>query len=236
MSFFKNINITIEDRPADSEVKVGDVGKTTYVRVIESNRKMTIHESPCITTDTINEINALCTKLNAFPQFEKEGIYIQKLRGVYEDIPLHYISVSPVSPSNYSAEYADMYIPYGQVIYKTTFDRREEKYERFYKVEKVVNHPDAGHLKRPSTIIRHACRDCAFYGRCKDAPSCFTRYIREISSKDRMTLKDAVYFKYDKKNDKLISSTTTPCESSKASYISRYEWSKSLFADQHNKH
>ena len=226
MSFFKNINITIEDRPADSEVKVGDVGKTTYVRVIESNRKMTIHESPCVTTDTINEINALCTKLNAFPQFEKEGIYIQKLRGVYEDIPLHYISVSPVSPSNYSAKYADMYIPYGQVIYKTTFDRREEKYERFYKVEKVVNHPDAGHLKRPDTIIRHACRDCAFYGRCRNAPDCRIKNIN--INNDPSTLIDTVYFKFDEKNDKMISSTTTPREDVRTTYINRDEWFKSF--------
>ena len=229
MSFFKNINITIEDRPADSEVKVGDAGKTTYVRIIESNHKMTIHESPCTTIEAINE---LCTRHNAFPQFEKEGIYIQKLRDAYEDVPFHYTRISPISPSKYSAKYADTYIPYGQVIYKTTFDRREEKYERFYKVEKVVNHPDAAHLKKPDTIIRHACRDCAFYGRCRNAPDC---HIKNINiNNDPSTLIDAVYFKYDEKNDKMIHSTTTPREDVRTTYIDRDEWFESLSVNERN--
>ena len=192
MGFFKNVNIDIKEIPAGSKVKVGDVGKTTYVRTLTLNYETTILESPLI---TLNEIDAICTELNVFPRFEENGIYIQKFQNTYGaneegDFLLYRES---------SLNFNDTYIPYGQSIRKTTFDKREEKYERFYKVEKISSHPDAAHLKRPSTIIRHACKDCAFYGRCSDAPSCFTRYIREISSMNRMTLKDAVYFKYDKK-------------------------------------
>ena len=120
---------------------------------------------------------------------------------------------------------------------KISFDKCEEKYERFYQVEKISNHPDAAHLKRPSAIIRHACKDCAFYDRCSDAPSCITKYIKEIcNNNDQRLIKNAIYFKYDKKNDKLIDSTTTPCENTRTNYINKAEWSESLSAGQHNKH
>ena len=225
MSFFKNINININEIPAGSKVNVGDVGKMTYIHKDAINYKTTttsIYTKP-------DEINAMCTELNAFPRFEEKGIYIQRLQKNEESLPFYnyYTTLNPEE---------DIFIPYGQIEYKITFDRREEKYERFYKVEKVLNHPDVSHLKRPSAMIRHACRDCAFYGRCKDAPSCFTRYIREISSMDRMTLKDAVYFKYDEKKDKLIDSVMTPGESNRTIYINRSEWSKSLSAGQNDKH
>ena len=223
MGFFKNINIDIKEIPAGSKVKVGDVGKMIYVRTDTLNYKTTTYESPQVKPD---EIVAICIKLNAYPQFGENGIYIQKLRDAYEDIPLRYLS--PLKS-------ADI-IPYGQSTMKTTFDMRKDKYERIYKVENILNHPDASHLKRLGTIARHACRDCAFYGRCFDAPSCITRYIKEMSSNDRTLIEDAVYFKYDKKNDKLIDSTTTPCENTRTNYINKAEWSKSLSTYQHNNH
>ena len=124
------------------------------------------------------------------------------------------------------------------MTYKTTYDRCEEKYERFYKVEKVLNHPDASHLKTSSAIIRHACTDCAFYGCCQSAPECNTRYVKEISNIDRQEelMANAVYFKYYRKADKLIDSTITPQESYRTNYVNRDEWTKSLPADQHDNH
>ena len=225
MSFFKNINIDIKEIPAGSKVKVGDVGKMTYVHTDTLNYKTTTYESPQVKPD---EIVAICIKLNAYPQFGENGIYIQKLRDAYEDIPLRYLS--PLKSANI--------IPYGQLTKKTTFDMRKDKCERIYKVENILNHPDASHLKILGTIARHACRDCAFYGRCFDAPSCITRYIKEMSSNDRTLIEDAVYFKYDKKNDKLIDSTTTPRENTRTNYINKAEWSKSLSlsASQCNKY
>ena len=230
MSFFKNVNIDIKEIPAGSKVKVGDVGKTTYVHTDTLNYKTTTYESPQVKPD---EVIAICIKLNAYPQFGENGIYIQKLRDAYEDIPLRYLS-----PLNS----ADI-IPYGQLTKKTTFDMRKDKYERIYEVENILNHPDASHLKRLGTIARHACRDCAFYGRCLDAPSCITRYIKKMSSNDRTLIEDAVYFKYDKKNDKLIDSTTSPHVNSNTTYITRDEWnswpdlmSNSLSTYQHNNH
>lgn len=233
MGFFKNINIDIKEIPTGSKVEVGDVGKMSYVRTDTLNYKTTIHESPQVKLD---EIVAVCTKLNAYPRFLENGIYIQKLQKEYEGTPLYYISSS-------SLKSADAYIPYGQLIKRTTFDKRKDKYERIYKVEKILNHPDASHLKRPSSIIRHACKDCAFYGRCLDAPSCITKYVKEMSSTDRTLIEDAVYFKYDKKSDKLIDSTTTPHESTNTINIDRSEWnswpdlmSESSSSDQNDKH
>ena len=220
MGFFKNINIDIEDRPTGSDVQIGDVGKMTYTRKLLLNYKTTTHESPHVKYDEIVEV---CTRLNAFPQFEENGIYIYKLRETYRDIPLHYMPLSPL-------ESADMYIPYGQVIYKTTYDRCEEKYERFYKVEKISNHPDAAHFKRPDTIIRHACRDCAFYGRCQNAPECNTRYIRELRPIN--DLNGAIYFKYDKKNDKLINHDITPQIREDTKSVRMHEWLESMSPDQ----
>lgn len=225
MGFFKNINIDIKEIPAETKVKVGDVGKMTYVRTLTLNYETVILESPQVAHD---EIVAVCTKFNAYPRFEEQGVYIQTIQKIYgnndESLP-YYIPLNSLK-SGY------MFIPYGQLIHKTTYDKCEEKYERFYKVEKVVNHPDAAHLKRPSTIIRHACMDCAFYGRCKDAPKCNTRLLREHRSIDKILIENAIYFKYDKKNDKMIDSTTTPCENTRTDYINKAEWSESLSASQ----
>ena len=228
MGFFKNINTDIKEIPAGSKVKVGDVGKMTYVHTDTLNYKTTTYESPQVKPD---EIITICARLNVIPRFEGNGIYIQKSQKTEEnneDILPYYTYLNS----------EDTYIPYGQVTYKTTFDMRKDKYERIYKVENILNHPDTSHLKRLGTIVRHACRDCAFYGRCFDAPSCITRYIKEMSSNDRTLIEDAVYFKYDKKNDKLIDSTTTPCENTRTNYINKAEWSKSLSlsASQCNKY
>ena len=233
MGFFKNINIDIKEIPAGAKVNIGDAGKMTYVRTDTLNYKATIYEGPQVKLD---DVIAVCTKLNAYPRFLENGIYIQKLQKKYEESPLYYISSSPLKS-------ADAYIPYGQLTKKTTFDIRKDKYERIYEVENILNHPDASHLKSLGTIARHACRDCAFYGRCLNAPSCITRYIKEMSSNDRTLVEDAVYFKYDKKSDKLIDSTTSPHVNSNTTYITRDEWnswhdlmSESSSADQHDNH
>ena len=228
MGFFKNINTDIKEIPAFTKVNVGDAGKMTYTRKLLLNYKTTTHESPLIKLD---EIITMCIRLNVIPRFEGNGIYIQKSQKAEEnneDSLPYYISLNP----------EDTYIPYGQVTYKTTYDSREDKYERFYKVEKVLNHPDASHLKTPSAIIRHACTDCAFYGRCGSAPECNTRYVKEISNIDRQKelIANAMYFKYYRKADKLIDSTITPQESYRTNYVNKDEWAKSLPADQHNNH
>lgn len=228
MGFFKNINTDIKEIPASAKVNVGDAGKMTYTRKLLLNYKTTTHESPLIKPD---EIITMCARLNVIPRFEGNGIYIQKSQKTEENnedsLPYYTYLNSE-----------DTYIPYGQVIYKTTYDRCEEKYERFYKVEKVLNHPDASHLKTSSTIIRHACTDCAFYGCCQNAPECNTRYVKEISNIDRAKelMTNAVYFKYYRKADKLIDSTITPQESYRTNYVNRDEWTKSLPADQHDNH
>ena len=104
-------------------------------------------------------------------------------------------------------------------------------------VEKISNHPDAAHLKRPDAIIRHACRDCAFSGRCQNAPSCITRYIKEIcNNNDQRLIKNAIYFKYNKKNDKLIDSIITPQIHEDLRHVKKDEWLKSLSSDQHIKY
>ena len=175
MGFFKNINTDIKEIPASTKVNVGDAGKMTYTLKSLINYKTTTHESPLIKLD---EIITMCARLNVMTPFEGNGIFIQETKKTEEsneDSLPYYVSLNP----------EDTYIPYGQVTYKTTYDRREDKYERFYKVEKVLNHPDASHLKTPSAIIRHACTDCAFYGRCQSAPECNTIYIKEISNIDR---------------------------------------------------
>ena len=227
MGFFKNINTDIKEIPAFAKVNVGDAGKMTYTRKLLLNYKTTTHESPLIKLD---EIITMCTRLNVIPRFEGNGIYIQKSQKTEENnedsLPYYTYLNSE-----------DTYIPYGQVTYKTTYDSREDKYERFYKVEKVLNHPDASHLKTPSAIIRHACTDCAFYGRCQSAPECNTRYIKEIcNNNDQRLIKNAMYFKYYRKADKLIDSTITPQESYRTNYVSKDEWAKSLPVDQHDNH
>ena len=204
----------------------------TYTRKLLLNYKTTTHESPLIKLD---DIITMCARLNVIPRFEGNGIYIQKPQKTEENnedsLPYYTYLNSE-----------DTYIPYGQVIgqviYKTTYDRCEEKYERFYKVEKVLNHPDASHLKTSSAIIRHACTDCAFYGCCQSAPECNTRYIKEISNIDRHEelMANAMYFKYYKKADKLIDSTITPQESYRTNYVNRDEWAKSLPTDQRDNH
>lgn len=226
MGFFKNINTDIKEIPASAKVNVGDTGKMTYTRKLLLNYKTTTHESPLIKLD---DIITMCARLNVIPRFERNGIYIQKSQKTEEnneDSLLYYTYLNS----------EDTYIPYGQVIYKTTYDRCEEKYERFYKVEKVLNHPDASHLKTSSAIIRHACTDCAFYGCCQSAPECNTRYVKEMSSTNRTLIEGAIYFKYDKKSDKLIDSTITPQESYRTNYVNRDKWTKSLPADQHDNH
>ena len=227
MGFFKNINTDIKEIPAFAKVNVGDAGKMTYTRKLLLNYKTTTHESPLIKLD---EIITMCTRLNVIPRFEGNGIYIQKSQKTEENnedsLPYYTYLNSE-----------DTYIPYGQVTYKTTYDSREDKYERFYKVEKVLNHPDASHLKTPSAIIRHACTDCAFYGRCQSAPECNTRYIKEIcNNNDQRLIKNAMYFKYYRKADKLIDSTITPQESYRTNYVNKDEWAKSLPVDQHDNH
>ena len=228
MGFFKNINTDIKEIPAFAKVNVGDAGKMTYTRKLLLNYKTTTHESPLIKPD---EIITMCARLNVIPRFEGNGIYIQKSQKTEENnedsLPYYTYLNSE-----------DTYIPYGQVIYKTTYDRCEEKYERFYKVEKVLNHPDASHLKTSSAIIRHACTDCAFYGCCQSAPECNTRYVKEISNIDRQEelMANTVYFKYYRKADKLIDSTITPQESYRTNYVNRDEWTKSLPVDQHDNH
>ena len=220
MGFFKNINTDIKEIPAFAKVAVGDAGKMTYTRKLLLNYKTTTHESPLIKLD---EIITMCTRLNVIPRFEGNGIYIQKSQKTEENNEIrlpYYVSLNP----------EDTYIPYGQLTMKTTFDMRKDKYERIYKVENILNHPDASHLKRLGTVIRHACRDCAFYGRCGSAPECNTRYVKEISNIDyqKELIANAMYFKYYRKADKLIDSTITPREDVRTTYINRDEWLKSF--------
>ena len=67
MGFFKNINTDIKEIPAGSKVKVGDVGKMTYVHTDTLNYKTTTYESPQVKPD---EIITICARLNVIPRFE----------------------------------------------------------------------------------------------------------------------------------------------------------------------
>lgn len=228
MGFFKNINIDIEDRPAGSKVQIGDVGKTIYTKTyLTDHRTSRLEESQYITPEDIFKISA---DINMLPLFDEDRVYF----GLFRDSHKTYNCYRPSS--------CIKYIPYGSYVLLTNYNIHIERYERIYKVEKILNHPDIWmhpdepYLKRPDTIIRHACGDCAFYGRCVDAPSCITRYIKELRSNDRSLIEDAVYFKYDKKNDKLIKSTTTPHESIRTIPMNMDEWSKSLSVNQYDKH
>lgn len=214
MGFFKNINIDIEDRPTGSEVKIGDVGKTTYTKKYSTDFNVSKHESPYINIEDIFKISA---NINKLPHFGEYGVNFDSYASSQADE--HYGSLG--------------LIPYGTYILRTNYNAHVEKYERFYKVEKISNHPDAAHFKRPDTVIRHACKDCAFYGRCIDSPSCATRYIRELRPIN--DLNGAIYFKYDKKNDKLINHDITPQISEDTKSVRMHEWLESMSPDQHIK-
>ena len=211
MGFFKNINIDIEDRPAGSKVQIGDVGKTTFTKTDLTDHIISKHENPHITPEDIIKIS---TDINKLPIFSDYGICFD----------------------SYVSDQTDE-IPYGTYILRTNYNKRVEKYERFYEVEKISNHPDVAHLKRPDAIIRHACRDCAFSGRCYNAPSCNTRYIKEIcDNNDQRLIKNAIYFKYNKKNDKLIDSIITPQIREDLRHVKKDEWLKSMSSDQRIKY
>lgn len=223
MGFFKNINTDIEDRPAGSKVQIGDVGKTIYTKTYSTgHRTSRREEGQHITPEDIFKIS---TDINMLPLFDEDRVYFGLFRDSYK---MH---------NCYRPSSCIKYIPYGSYILLTNYNIHVERYERFYKVEKISNHPDAARLKRPDTIIRHACKDCAFYGRCVDAPSCITKYIKEIcNSNDQRLIKNAIYFKYNKKNDKLIDNTITPQTREDERYVRMDEWLESMPSDQRIKY
>lgn len=106
------------------------------------------------------------------------------------------------------------------------FDIVTEQTTRYYKVTPILEKYGEKY-KLPSTMLKRACYDCVFYGKCSKSPYCNTRNIKDLTLHSPDDLIDRYFF--EKGNTVIETLSTETLEEKvdnyhKENYGSTYYW------------